>query len=136
MRLLRADLLDAAKTFMECGMTPEKSESGGVHRPGLAIDLEFHHMPHAAEVEALERLGKYGLRIQSGDEALRADDMRDTPGGDTNGAIGSEMDAETCERCRHQDDGGDEDPLPDGHAVLQLSAARTALLARCLRRAN
>ena len=76
-------------------------------------------MPQAAEAGALERLGKYGLRIQSGDEALRANDMRDSPGSDSNGAIGPEMDAETRERRQHQGEGGDEDPLPDGHAVLR-----------------
>jgi hypothetical protein len=104
---------------MECGVAPEKTQGRGVNRPGSAIDLELHHMPQAAEAGALEGLGKYGLRIQSGDETLRANDMRDTPGGDSNGAIGPEMDAETYECCQQQSDSDDESPLPDDHAVLR-----------------
>ena len=87
--------------------------------PGLAIELKTQHVAQAAETGTLERLGKHGLRIETGDECLRADDMRDAAGGKPDGAVGPEVDAKPRERCQHQDGSHGEDPLPGGHTVLR-----------------
>ena len=47
--------------------------------------------------------------------------MRDGAGGEANGAIGPEMDAQSRKRRQHQGDGGGDKPLPGSHAVLQHS---------------
>src|SRR5204863_6564470 len=85
------------------------------------VDVETQDMAQAAEAGAVERLCKNGLRIEPGNERLRANEMRDRAGGQPNGAVGPEVDAESREHRQHEADGGDKDPLPDGHAFLRWS---------------
>src|SRR5262249_4209223 len=123
---LRAKLLDAPKTFVEGGAAPEEPQCGGVDRSGFLVDLEIHHVAQAAEAGALKRFGKDGLRIEPGDERLRADQVRDGTGGDAYGAVGTEMDAQSRKRRQHRGDGGGNDPFPNGHAVLPRRSALAA----------
>ena len=111
-------LLDTTETIMEQRAGPEETERRGLDDPRLAIELEAQHMTQPAEAGAIQRLGKHSLRIETGNERLRADDVRDTAGGEANGAVGPEVDAQPRERRQHQD-GGEEDPFPQSHAVLR-----------------
>ena len=108
---------------MEQRSGPEETERRGLHGPGLAIELKIQHVTQAPEAWAVQRLGEHSLRIETRNEGLRADDVRDTAGGEADGAVGPEVDAQPRERRQHQD-GGEEDPFPQSHAILRRRGRR------------
>ena len=100
-----------------------RPSDGDVDGAGAAIDLEIQHVAQAGGMPSRSSgFGKYGLRIEAGDKGLRADDVRDITGGDTDGAIGPEMDADARRSATtHQDA-----TAPDIDPLAQASRASPA----------
>jgi hypothetical protein len=112
-------LFDAAEAFTEKRARPEQTECRCIDGTCFPINLVTQHKAQAAEAGTLKRLGEYGLRVEAGNERLRADQMRDCAGGEANGAVGAEMNSQSRKRRQHQRDGGGNDPFPGRHAALR-----------------
>jgi hypothetical protein len=119
---------------VKVGAAVEPPQRGCIHVFGGWVDLELEDVPQATNTGAFERLRKHGLRIEPGDKGLRADDVRDRAGGDTNGTVRPEGNAEPCERGQ---------PSVTTATTIHFQTATqfsgvwlAAYLARGLRRAN
>jgi hypothetical protein len=109
-RLFPPVQIDAAEPLVERRAAAKQAERRGVDGARIAVEIEAEQVAQPANPGAVGDLGEYTLRIETRDEGLRADVMRNVSGRNANGAIGPVVDA--CARqCGDQDDEREGNPL-------------------------
>jgi hypothetical protein len=114
---------DATKAVVKCRSTAEKPQNGSIRNPGVTIDVIAHSEPQEPQAPALHRLGKYGVRIKSGYECLRAEDVGNGAGSNKHRAIGPVSEPHCQQRGEQQRPRDNQQPCQIEEGLQDFSAS-------------